>query len=567
MTGNAKYIFYECTKAGMTPEATCALLGNLQEESGFNPMNLEDTANKKTGMTDSEYTDAVNGGSYAGFVRDGFGYGIAQWTFYSRKQNLINFIRARKGSVGDLSLQVAFLLWELKGYYGRIWKMLCSSTDILECTRVLLYEWENPKEKEKNLKQRYANARQWYAQLTKGGDAGLTQEEAIKQVLDLARSEIGYHEKSSNNILDSKTANSGSGNYTKFAEYLDSYAGFYNGPKNGYAWCDVFVDYLFVKSFGLETGRQMICQPLNSAGAGCLYSVQYYKEYNQFVKDPKPGDQIFFTYSTGEVSHTGIVEAVTGNTVTTIEGNSSDQVARRAYTISNSSIYGYGRPRWNLASGVAGSVKEDPPTVAQELAQHVTYGMLIKGSKGEAVRIMQEKLIKLGYDLGKHGADGDFGNDTLNAVKKFQKDYKLSVDGEAGPQTLQKLDELAGVQTEENFVPNAEKKKPQSGTNEGKESKVTVISSASTTQKAKNNGADKSTRKESFSVGDVVNFTGNKHYWFANAKRGSACKPGKARITAIQPNDRVKHPYHLIRVAGGGSTVYGWVDEGDFEAM
>lgn len=64
-------------------------------------------------------------------------------------------------------------------------------------------------------------------------------------------------------------------------------------------------------------------------------------------------------------------------------------------------------------------------------------------------------------------------------------------------------------------------------------------------------------------VGDTVTFTGNKHYVSSNALNGSACKPGKARVTAMAGN--AKHPYHLIKVAGGGSTVYGWVDASDIQ--
>lgn len=64
-------------------------------------------------------------------------------------------------------------------------------------------------------------------------------------------------------------------------------------------------------------------------------------------------------------------------------------------------------------------------------------------------------------------------------------------------------------------------------------------------------------------VGDTVTFTGNKHYVSSNALNGSACKPGKAKVTAMAGN--AKHPYHLIKVPGGGSTVYGWVDAADIQ--
>lgn len=67
-----------------------------------------------------------------------------------------------------------------------------------------------------------------------------------------------------------------------------------------------------------------------------------------------------------------------------------------------------------------------------------------------------------------------------------------------------------------------------------------------------------------FAVGDVVRFTGNRHYTNAAAESGPACKPGTAKVTAV--SKEAKHPYHLIAQSGGGSTVYGWVDAADVQA-
>ena len=67
-----------------------------------------------------------------------------------------------------------------------------------------------------------------------------------------------------------------------------------------------------------------------------------------------------------------------------------------------------------------------------------------------------------------------------------------------------------------------------------------------------------------FAVGDVVRFTGNQHFTNANAASGKACKPGKAKVTAISKG--AKHPYHLIKESGGGSTVYGWVNAADVQS-
>ena len=61
--------------------------------------------------------------------------------------------------------------------------------------------------------------------------------------------------------------------------------------------------------------------------------------------------------------------------------------------------------------------------------------LLENGMEGADVKELQEALIKLGYDCGRWGADGDFGDATEMAVEKFQKDNDLEVDGEYGPKS------------------------------------------------------------------------------------------------------------------------------------
>lgn len=276
----------------------------------------------------------------------------------------------------------------------------------------------------------------------------MTVEEAKKKVLDLARSEIGYHEKASNDQLNDPTANSGGANWTKYAEYLDSFAGFYNGPKNGFAWCDVFYDYLFVKTFGEQLGREMLCQPMKSAGAGCLYSAQYYKDAGRFHRNaPQPGDQIFFSYSAGEYSHTGIVEKVNGDTVTTIEGNTSDSVGRRTYNIGNQSIAGYGTPNWKLVEdwvvvenghivnssewakdGDTATAVLQPTTPSPE--NHSWQPPLLKYAPDDyyaAVCVLQGILNCRNWDSGK--VDGYFGAKTQAAVNRARRFFDMDADG------------------------------------------------------------------------------------------------------------------------------------------
>lgn len=430
-------IFNACMQVGFTKEAACALLANLQAESALKPNNLEDTKNRSLGMTDEQYTEAVDNGSYRNFVNDAGGYGLAQWTYWSRKQNLLAFAKGQMKSIGDLGMQMDFLFKEMREDYPAIYSAMKSSHDLEYLMHELLCKWENPAEKENNMKTRMAYAQGWYQKYSgwlgdtgqnKKESSGMTVEQAKEKVLNLARAEIGYHEQGDN--------------WTKYAQDLDR-TNWYNGPKNGFAWCDVFVDWLFYKSFGDPLGREMICQPTGSSGAGCLYSVQYYQGAGRWFQIPDVGDQIFFTYSPGEYSHTGIVESVQNGIVTTIEGNTSDQVARRQYTNGASNIAGYGRPRWELAAGAQPS--PDPTPTPSPSPSGDFYRILKKGMRGDDVKKMQEMLIQLGYGklLQPDGADGDFGNNTYNAVVQFQMANGLYVDGEAGPDTLGKMQELA----------------------------------------------------------------------------------------------------------------------------
>ena len=87
---------------GLNDYGIAGLMGNLYAESGLKPTNLQNTYEKKLGYTDAEYTAAVDQKIYDNFVNDSAGYGLAQWTYYSRKQNMLTFHTKKGKSIGDL---------------------------------------------------------------------------------------------------------------------------------------------------------------------------------------------------------------------------------------------------------------------------------------------------------------------------------------------------------------------------------------------------------------------------------------------------------------------------------
>ena len=203
-----------------------------------------------------------------------------------------------------------------------------------------------------------------------------------KKVIDIALAEVNYVEKETNAQLDSKTANAGDGNYTKYGRDLDAIS-FFNGRKNGFAWCAQFVAWCFYKAFGKAAALALLCQPSNAksnCGAGCKYVRQYFKAKGQWhTSNPQPGDVIvFYDSSRSSYAHTGIVEKVSGGKVYTIEGNTSSAsgvvdnggaVARKSYSLTYSRIAGYGRP----AYGAQTAANASQTAASSQAKKYTTY--------------------------------------------------------------------------------------------------------------------------------------------------------------------------------------------------
>lgn len=139
----AYFIWNYLSKKGLNDYAVAGLMGNLQCESALRPNNLQNSFEIKEGWTDKSYTKAVNDGTYANFIHDKAGYGLAQWTWWSRKQALLYFAEKRMVSIDDLKMQLDFL-WEELGAYEHVMKVLSKANSIKEASNVVLREYERP---------------------------------------------------------------------------------------------------------------------------------------------------------------------------------------------------------------------------------------------------------------------------------------------------------------------------------------------------------------------------------------------------------------------------------------
>jgi hypothetical protein len=86
---------------GLNDYGIAGLMGNLYSESALKPTNLQNSYEKSLNMTDAEYTAAVDNGSYTNFVNDSAGYGLAQWTYWSLKEEMLNYHKSKGKSIGD----------------------------------------------------------------------------------------------------------------------------------------------------------------------------------------------------------------------------------------------------------------------------------------------------------------------------------------------------------------------------------------------------------------------------------------------------------------------------------
>lgn len=146
---------------GLNDFAIAGIMGNLYAESGFKPTNLQNTYEKKLGYTDATYTAAVDNGSYTNFVKDSAGYGLAQWTYWSRKQALWEYAQSVGKSIGDLTMQLDFMWKEMQGYKSMM-TTLKSTTSVLEASNAVLTQYEKPADQGEAVQKKRAGYGQTY---------------------------------------------------------------------------------------------------------------------------------------------------------------------------------------------------------------------------------------------------------------------------------------------------------------------------------------------------------------------------------------------------------------------
>lgn len=161
-TDNAKAIWNRLYAAIQNPYGVAGVMGNYYAESALRSNNLQNTYEKKLGMTDEQYTAAVDNGSYTNFIHDSAGYGLFQATYWSIKESLLKFAQEKGVSISDWQMQVDWFLQAMKNEYKAIWTVLTTAKTVREASNAVLLKFERPADQSEAVQVKRAGYGQTY---------------------------------------------------------------------------------------------------------------------------------------------------------------------------------------------------------------------------------------------------------------------------------------------------------------------------------------------------------------------------------------------------------------------
>lgn len=404
-------------KEGFNDFGVAGLMGNLYAESGLKPNNMENQYQPKLGLTDETYTRAVDNGIYTNFVKDAVGYGLAQWTYWTRKQNLLEYAKKQNKSIGDLNMQLEFLIMELKqSYSNSVYNVLKEAKSVLEASNAVLLKFERPANTGVSVQRTRAS----YGQ--KFYDKYANSPTEIKEVKGMKQYKRGEKVQLSKNFSSTEFDCHGKGCCT--ATMID----------------DRLVDFL-------QTIRNHFGKPITVTSA---YRCETHNKRiggatKSYHMQGKAADIVVSGVSSREVAKYAESIGILG--IGLYESSKDGYFTHIDTRTTKSFWYGQDEEKRTTFGGAAPTSTPVPaPSTPKPNTQstyhksnskyNVKLTYLQKGDRGRDVQILQELLKIRGYNVQ---TSGEFDNTTYNAVVDFQRKVKITADGVVGAQTMEKL--------------------------------------------------------------------------------------------------------------------------------
>ena len=439
--------YYYFRKAGMTHAGAIGTIDNLEAESdGFYSNRMEyllKTKLKADGYTytDESYTAAIDNGSISKekflHPRPGcqYGFGLAQWTSPGRKDRLYNRAKQKGVSIADETMQLEYLIWELKNVYQNVWNMLTTATSIKAASDYFLVYFEAPANTGEAVRKGRADRGYLFEKYLKCQNGGDSVKVTAQQIIDVMKSWIGLSR--------------AKGTHKPIIDLYNSHYPLARGYKVSYTddYCDTTVSAAFIKLSAVDL--------IGGTECGVEEHINLFKKKGIWNEDgtitPKPGDVICYNWDDGTqpndgwADHIGVVEYVDSKnrTLTVIEGNmTGGVVGERTIPIGWGYIRGYARPKYADSPGTDTKTENKSNTETGGTGYMFEVKTVQSGATGNDVKLLQ-RLLKSNGCKGKDGKnlsiDGSCGANTVYAIKEYQKKKKLEVDGCAGNDTWKSI--------------------------------------------------------------------------------------------------------------------------------
>ena len=395
--------------AGMTPAGAAGMMGNMQHESGCISNRVEELCLKRLKeagftYTHKTYTSAVNSGKIGReeFVHPlpgkQYGYGLCQWTSQGRKGALYDFAKSKGVSIGNLEMQLEFLVKELKDSFPGVWKVLTATQGIKVASDKVLKSFEMPADTGAAVQtERYNSAMKFFNEFNSRRDI------TAEDVLNVMRGWIGM----------SRSA----GTHKPIIDLYNSHKPLARGYSVKYtdAYCDTTVSAAFIKLNATDM--------IGGTECGVEEHVQLFKKAGIWHEDgsikPKPGYIIVFNWddslqpNDGYADHIGVVESVPGDKITTIEGNmNGGVVGRRTIPIGYGYIRGYAIPKYAGAKTKTQTEVKETPSTGKKLADAYSFDERVAGTY-----VVTATQLNLRYK------PGDFSSD--NVIKLLPRGTRV----------------------------------------------------------------------------------------------------------------------------------------------
>ena len=466
---NAEIIWKYFENKKFNQYAIAGIMGNMKAESSLVPNNLQGSYNVKFNMTDEEYTKAVDNGTYTNFINDQAGYGLVQFTYSGYKKELYEYCKSKGKSIADIICQLDCVYSQISK--NGVAAKLNACTSVRQASDIFLTKYECPLDQSESVQVKRAEyAQEFYNQFAKsttGGGKGkmkynsnnkpmvcmMTNATCYKGTRKMQVKGVLWHSTGANNpwLKRYVQPDDDASDKEKMLEILGK-----NPYRNDWnhdqieaglnAWIGKLAD-------GTVTTVQVMPWDYRPWGCGGASKGSCNDGWIQFeICEDGLTDRNYFETTYKEAceltAYLCKMYGLNPKGKTNLNGVSVPVILCHAdsYQLglgsNHGDVYGwykrYNRTMDDVRNDVAsllagGSISTTPaPTPTPTTGNDEVLGV---GDSGSAVEKLQKDLLKLGYKLPKYGADGGFGEETLDAVLEFQKDHKLEQDGLVGPAT------------------------------------------------------------------------------------------------------------------------------------